>query len=956
MEKKQDTYKEFLKIFVSMVAPIILFILGIGYDRIIVGGHSSFVQTISGILVVVVLISWIWARVSSDVIQRSHIEEKLRNLYHAVEQSPVSVVITDTKGNIQYVNPKFVEVTGYTAEEAIGQNPRILNSQKQSPELYKKMWDTLISGKEWRGEFCNKKKNGELYWEISSISPVRNVRREITHFVAVKEDITEQKRAADELEKAKIAAEGATRAKSEFLANMSHEIRTPLNGIIGMTNLLLSKEMPSQQRDYLNKIHISSDALLGIVNDILDFSKMEADKLKIEFINFQLDEVFERLSNLFSLRIMEKKIELFWQVSSNIPQSLIGDPMRLEQILTNLLSNAIKFTNSGEIVVSVEVLKEEGERLTVQFSIRDTGIGLREEQIAKLFNPFVQADSSTTRKYGGTGLGLTICKRLVNLMGGEIRVESQYGKGSTFYFTAVFQCKNKEIKACFSSELPKLNVIVIDSHSTSRKILQEYIESFSFQVSLFSCSGDFKGELERELQSKTYEIVIVDWDTPEIKDAQTIQIIKKYSNSPLIKPILIALSYLLPGKELEEEKRVDVFINKPVTASALFNAFLSVFGKKVPMAYKTQKKILITSRLEILKKQRILLVEDNEINRQVACELLKSKGVIVIAANSGKEALKALEGSEFDLVLMDIQMPEMDGYQATREIRNNPRFKDLPVIAMTADVLARDREMAILSGMNDYIPKPIDPPQMFLTLATWLSASQKGKQPEEEKKIERFVKKILPAADVRPKTKEEEPFEIAGIDTKAGLARVGGDKKAYKKILICFSESHIDTMDAITSLLEKGGFEEAKRLVHTLKGISGNIGANDLYTAIRNLEVALRENNWKDQLALARDAMKQVLSSLAILKVGHSFDLGETKEVKSSDISNSILVLEKMRKLMEDDNTEALKYMDDIKDSLKNSGIQKDLSLLEKTMSIYDFKEALKTLSNITHKLRTMQK
>ena len=446
-----------------------------------------------------------------DITERKKAEEELQKLSMVPEHNPASVVMTDLQGTIEYVNPAFSRVTGYSFDEAIGQNPRILSSGIQSPEFYQDMWKTISDGRVWKGEFANKKKSGEIYWESASISPTRNPKGEITHFVGVKEDITEKKAAEealrtraenladarlamlnmmDDLDDAKGVAEEATRAKSDFLANMSHEIRTPMNAIIGMSHLALKTDLTLKQRDYISKVQSSSNALLGIINDILDFSKIEAGKLDMESTNFQLEDVLNNLANLVSIKAEEKGLELLFDVHKDTPTALKGDPLRLGQILINLANNAIKFTETGEIVVRVVPVEETDEKAGLQFSVQDSGIGLTEEQRGKLFQAFSQADTSTSRKYGGTGLGLTISKKLCEMMGGKIWVESVPGEGSTFIFTAVFGMHaEKKIPLLPEPDLRGKRVLVVDDNQISRELLQDMLESMSFKVSQ-SASGE----------------------------------------------------------------------------------------------------------------------------------------------------------------------------------------------------------------------------------------------------------------------------------------------------------------------------------------------------------------------------------------------------------------------------------------------------------------------------------
>jgi len=449
-----------------------------------------------------------------DITDMKRAEIEMRKLSRAIEQSPTSVVVTDLNGIIEYVNPKFTEVTGYKAEEAIGQNPKVLNSGKQSHEHYKNLWDTILAGEEWHGEFCNKKKNGALYWEFAHISPIRTAEGTITHFVAVKEDITERKRMEEELIQAKLAADEANKAKGDFLANMSHEIRTPMNAVIGMSHLALKTELTRKQRDYLTKIQSSANSLLGIINDILDFSKIEAGKMDIESVDLNLEEVLDNLANLITVKAHEKEdLEVLFATAHDVPRFLVGDPLRLGQVLINLANNAVKFTNVGEIVVSTERLKQTDDQVTLKFSVSDTGIGLTREQVDKLFQSFTQADTSTTRKYGGTGLGLTISKRLVEMMGGEIWVESEPGQGTTFHFTATFALGREEPgkRHAPPPDLRGMKVLVVDDNATSREILQKILESFSFEVAQAASGEEGIRELENAPKESPFELVIIDW-------------------------------------------------------------------------------------------------------------------------------------------------------------------------------------------------------------------------------------------------------------------------------------------------------------------------------------------------------------------------------------------------------------------------------------------------------------
>jgi len=525
-------------------------------------------------------------------LRRSEAEQtnkKLRQLSSAVENCSASIVIADSLGQIEYVNPKFCEVTGYPKEEVLGRNPSLLKADGQSDELYRELWTAISAGREWSGDFCNRKKNGDIFWEHASISPIKSPQGEITNFVAVKEDITEQKRITGELLTAQEAALSANRAKSEFLANMSHEIRTPLSAIIGFSDLTLRTELQPRQHDYVQKILNAGDLLLSIINDILDFSKIEARQLEMEQITFRLDTVLNNVTDIVQQKVVQKGLQLQIATAPDAALSLIGDQHRLSQIIVNLLSNAVKFTEEGRVTLETVVQERDGERIKLKFTVRDTGMGISDQLIKKLFQPFTQADGSTTRRFGGTGLGLSISKQLVQMMGGEIWCESKAGLGSTFTFTA-----------WFGLEEPSLTAQAPSATASSG-------ESMSVP--------DFSGT-------------------------------------------------------------------------------------------------------------RILLAEDNEINMLLADELLYETGTIVDHAVNGQEAVRMVTGGtvRYDLVLMDLQMPILDGYQASRIIRNDSRFAGLPIVAMTAHAMTEVQQAVLEAGMSAMVTKPINRWNLLRVMQSFLQA------------------------------------------------------------------------------------------------------------------------------------------------------------------------------------------------------------------------------------------
>jgi PAS domain S-box-containing protein len=773
-----------------------------------------------------------------DVTEKREAEAGFRKLSRAVEQTPAAIVITDTEGTIEYVNPGFSDVTGYTSEEAIGQNPRILRSEKNPHSIYKELWETILDGRTWKGELINRIKSGDEIWESVSISPVTDESGKTSNFVAVKEDITERKKMEAELHDARVKAEEATKAKSDFLANMSHEIRTPMNAIIGMGHLAMKTDLSPKQRDYLAKIQMSSNSLLGIINDILDFSKIEAGKLDMEETNFYLDEVLTNLANLTALKAEEKGLELLFNVNSETPTALVGDPLRLGQILINLANNAVKFTEQGEIVIKVEPLEISDSKATLHFSVQDSGIGLTEKQQSKLFQAFSQADTSTTRKYGGTGLGLTISKRLCEMMGGRIWVESEPGVGSKFQFTAVFgRHIEKKIPLLPEPDLREKRVLVVDDNQTSRDILQDMLESMSFKVSQSASGKEAITEIiQADKKGEPFEVIYMDWQMPDMNGIATSKKIKEQGLARQPRIIMVTAYGREEIMQQAEKINLDGFLVKPVSRSLLFDATMQAFGRAEETLSAGTDKASEIEALQEIRGARVLLAEDNEINQQVAQEILEQAGLVVDIANNGQEAMDLVQEQEYDAVLMDIQMPVMGGFESTKAIRNlEEPVASIPIIAMTAHAMAGDREKSIDAGMDDHITKPIDPDELFSSLMKWIKPGAR-EIPEQV------------AAD-KPETAAKTPAlpdNLPGIDLQTGLGRVGGNRELYRNLLFKFQRDYRDSTQQVKEALELKDQELSTRLAHTVKGVAGNLGAKSLQSAAADLEAACKNNDLKN--------------------------------------------------------------------------------------------------------------
>jgi CheY-like chemotaxis protein/HPt (histidine-containing phosphotransfer) domain-containing protein len=659
-----------------------------------------------------------------------------------------------------------------------------------------------------------------------------------------------------ELEMARDVAESATRAKSSFLATMSHEIRTPMNAVIGMCHLALQTELTPKQQNYLTKISSAAHSLLHIINDTLDFSKIEAGKLTLDPVPFRLQEVLDTLVTVTETKIDDKGLEFAFDVDQRIPQGLFGDSLRLGQVLLNLLSNAIKFTEKGEIVLAISLVEQQEQRLQLRFAVRDTGIGLTPEQLALIFKPFSQADSSTTRKFGGTGLGLAIVSRLVQMMDGQITVTSEPGAGSTFSFTAWLGLgvQDEPERRVTPVALAGLRILVIDDNAAARQIFQEMLESFGCRVDSAASGEQGLAALENAWnQDSPYQLLLLDWRMKGMDGIQVSQRIREDDRfSKLLNIVMVTAGARDELLQAASGMELSAVLVKPVTPSTMLETLFGCLGGELAERNPLPQPQSANAAIAALAGKSMLLVEDNEMNQEVALDLLQNVGVKVTLANNGQEALEILKTATFDVVLMDLQMPVMDGYQATRAIRRQSRFATMPVIAMTANAMSGDREKCLATGMNDHISKPINVNDMYATLAKWVAAPSVAETATPPRST------ATPPVSGSP--------ELAGIDTKTALAALGGNDKLYRKMLNRFYETQKDFVVSFESAWAGGDSEQATRAAHTLKGLAGTIGALRLQEAAKALESACYDwlkQEVSDRLCAVTEELSTVLSGLA---------------------------------------------------------------------------------------------
>ena len=658
--------------------------------------------------------------------RRKRIEADLLRIRKAIDSSGDAISISDARGNHFYQNQTFTELFGWTATEVNAQGPQILYADEK---VAREVFVTIMNGESWNGELEIITKAGRHTPVALRANAVKDENGEIIGLIGTHTDITERRLFECAMQSAIESAEDANQAKSEFLANMSHEIRTPMNGVVGMTGLLLGTDLDDEQREFATTVKESAEALLTIINDILDFSKIEAGKLDLEMLDFDLRTTLESTTDLLALRAGEKGLEFITMIDPQVPVLVRGDPGRLRQILINLSGNAIKFTERGEVTVRVSLVKDTESQATIRFEVTDTGIGIPGNRLGTLFDAFTQADGSTTRRYGGTGLGLTISRKLAGLMGGAIGVESTIGKGSTFWFSAVLGKQSQSGNAITPmADLTGAHILAVDDNATNRRWITVLLETWNCHFDAAPNAKTALEKLSRAAAAATpFDLAILDMRMPGMDGDELGEIIKE--DPRLSDTHLVMLTSI--GRRGDAKRLAEIgfaaYLTKPIKQSILHDCLAMVLGRECAPPEEPAKPSAMVTRHSVTDAQRsklrILLAEDNPTNQKVALKLLERLGYQADAVVDGQEAIRALETVPYDLVLMDCQMPVMDGYEATHTIRDAQsmvRNHRVPVIAMTANAMRGDREKCLAAGMDDYIAKPVDPEKLADVLERWL--------------------------------------------------------------------------------------------------------------------------------------------------------------------------------------------------------------------------------------------
>ena len=807
-------------------------------------------------------------------------ETKYRSI---IENATEGIFQTSPEGRLIMVNQAGAELLGYRSpEECKNEITDIKNQLYVDPDqrrVFKQLVETNLLVRGFETQF--RRKDSAVIDVAINAHLVKDGVGNIAYYEGMIQDISERKR-SENMRIAKEAAETANRAKSAFLANMSHEIRTPMNAVIGLSELALQTKMTAQQRDYLNKIHGSAVALLGIINDILDFSKIEAGKLELECIDFDLQPVLDQLSDMLSATALEKKIELLVFIEPGVPRRIKADPLRLGQVLINLTANAVKFTEKGEVIVRVSLISKENGKVRLLFSIRDSGTGIAPEYLPQLGTSFSQADLSTTRRRGGTGLGLAISRQLVQLMRGELNVVSTPGLGSDFFFSVPFEESTEPLEiSTVHDSLSGKHVLVVDDNAQCREVYSQMLESMDI-CAASADSGLSALDAMGKAVARPFDMILLDGAMPGMDGIETLESLRRL---PQLKDTPVVM--MIADERESEFKRaqaagVHSFLIKPVKQSEFLEIVSRNLSPKPPGNIENQNALQAKEAFRF--EGRILIVEDLPINLQVAVEMSKNLGLEVDTAHNGHLAMEMLSSTTYDLVLMDVQMPGIDGLTVTRRLRANPLFQTLPIIAMTAHALSGSREIFIAAGMNDVVHKPIDTDKLRVLFKKWLKPTECPPLKKDE----------LPDTPVQ----WDMPKGLNGIDLKEAKVRFP-DVQFYRSLLISFAHQHGNDVKTLRALISSGNNEEAMFLIHGFKGVTQSICAEPLHTMLENLESAISGGRREDvhpKLDRMERAMHEILTAIGSLEAAEGIHGQDTADVPVDlpSLRQSLFQLEEM--------------------------------------------------------------
>jgi PAS domain S-box-containing protein len=890
----------------------------------------TLVYKILGWFIVIIIVIFYWNRkLKQEIDVRVKAEKELNKFLQIIEQSQASIILTDLEGKILYVNPHSSKETGYTKEELIGNTPSVFKSGSQSKEFYDELWDTIKSGNTWQGEFLNKKKNGDHFWESAVIAPIFDEDKNIKFFASIKQDITDRVKVQEELIIAQKEANEANEAKSDFLAKMSHEIRTPMNAVLGMMYLLEKTNLTNDQRNYLKKANIAANSLLGIINDILDFSKIEANKMEIKNSEFNIYELINDIMSVMSDKAEDKNIELITKFDDKIPVYIISDRLRLAQILNNLISNAIKFTDAGEVIVSANLSKNESsKKVILNFCVKDTGIGISKENQKHLFNEFVQVDNSATRSFYGTGLGLAICKKLSNMLGGDIWIESSNeGLGTTICFSIEVKIavSQEHVGFLFPSDSKNLKVLVVDDNNLAADVLTHILESFTYEVK--SVNSGY--EAIKILKEERFDLVFLDYKMPNLNGLDTFNKYKNILKEKTPKTIIVtAYSGEVLQKDVEK-LGIFGFLQKPITPSTLHDKIIEIFDTSTNNPDPKNRNIN-----KIFEPQNVLLVEDNELNREFAISVLEDFGLNVDVAVDGIEAIQKVITQKYKLVLMDIQMPKLDGLEATQKIRslNEKYFKTLPIIALSANALVGDRQKSIDAGMNEHITKPINPNTLYLVLKKYIPEKTIIKDEDINKKPNyKYIKQL-----------NENLFDI-----NEAMNRISYNEELYIKILKQFKNNYQNMPDEMDRLLKDNELEKLEKKIHEMKGIVGNIAAKKLFDLLSTINGKLI-NKGIINIELIEEFKEEFNNIITDI---NKLELIEFEEIKQFDKDIVLKLLNSLDKTIDYDIVEATKILEELGHYLQKSDYKDIYTKMDEALNSFDTDKLKQLIKNFFKEL-----